>query len=66
MNNPLDSLLYITVSPEQIQRDFSGLDPSIPLPVRIPEPSFGKEFKPEDIILENYQHLGKISMKVSV
>ena len=24
------------------------------------------EFKPEDIILENYQHLGKISMKVSV
>ena len=52
MNNPLDSLLYITVSPEQIQRDFSGLDPSIPLPVRIPEPSFGKEFKPEDITAE--------------
>lgn len=52
MNNPLDSLLYITVSPEQIQKDFSGLDPSIPLPVRIPEPSFGKEFKPEDITAE--------------
>lgn len=52
MNNPLESLLYITISPKQAKKEFAGLDASIPLPVRLPELSFAGEFNPEDISAE--------------
>ncbi|UTC66762.1 MULTISPECIES: tetratricopeptide repeat protein [unclassified Treponema] len=49
MHNPIDSLLYVNIPADQVEKFFEGLDPSIPLPIRLSETEKKEEFKAEDM-----------------
>lgn len=53
---------------EALKTQLSRRDEAYPAPVLRLNPEIKNfyDFKPEDIVLENYQHLGKLPMKVSV